>query len=338
MMRRTLAALAAFYLALVHPAAAQTTFKLRASLDTSATHARTVSVADYLKTLEERSAGKIQTELFHSSALFRDRDVAKALRQGAIEMAVPGNWVLTSFVPNADIFDLPCLFGKSLPVNYAVADGKAGQLIDDELKQKLEVVVLGPWLPLGYNNVYTTNKPVESFDDLKGLKIRNSGGAGQTLRTRFFGAQPNVTAWPDVPLALSQGTFEGVDSTNESLASAKLWDSGIRYGFLDKEWVGYYVPMISKAFYDKLPADLQKLVVDVWREKIGQYRTNMEAAQDQAGATLREHGVKLVAPTDAQLAAMREQMMPKMDDWAKELRITPAMLAVVKPECTKPGS
>ena len=141
-----------------------------------------------------------------------------------------------------------------------------------------------------------------------------------------------------MPLALSQGTFEGVDSTNESLASAKLWESGIRYGFLDKEWVGYYVPLVSKAFYDKLPADLQKLVVDVWRDKIGEYRTNMEAAQEHAATTLREHGVKLVEPTDTQLASMRQQMMPKMDEWAKELRITPAMLAVVKPECTKPGT
>lgn len=334
------AIVAAFLLAqsmLATAALAQQVFTIRASLDTSATHARTISVGDYLKTLGERSGGRIKTELFHSGALFRDRDVAKALRQGAIEMAVPGNWVLTGFVPDADIFDLPCLFGRSLPMNYTVADGKAGQMIDDELEHKLEVVVLGPWLPLGYNNVYTTNKAIDTFDDLKGLKIRNSGGAGQSLRTRFFGAQPNVTAWPDVPLALSQGTFEGVDSTNESLASAKLWESGIRYGFLDKEWVGYYVPLVSRSFYDKLPADLQKLVVDVWREKIGGFRSTMETAQEQAGKTLEEHGVKLVRPTDAQLGAMRDKMMPKMDEWAKELRITPAMLSIVKPECEKPG-
>lgn len=335
------AVIAAFLLAqsmLATTAWAQQSFTLRASLDTSVTHARTISVADYLKTLQERSGGRIKTELFHSGALFRDRDVAKALRQGAIEMAVPGNWVLTSFVPNADIFDLPCLFGRSLSANYAVADGKAGMMINDELKQKLDVVVLGPWLPLGYNNVYTTNKPVNSFDDLKGLKIRNSGGAGQSLRTSFFGAQPNVTAWPDVPLALSQGTFEGVDSTNESLVSAKLWESGIHYGFIDKEWVGYYVPLVSRAFYNKLPSDLQTLVTEVWREKIGGYRTTMENAQEQAGKTLEEHGVKLATASDGQLAAMRQQMMPKMDSWAKELRITPAMLAIVKPECEKPGT
>lgn len=320
------------------PAWAQAPFKLRASLDTSATHARTIAVADYLKALQDRSGGRIQTELFHSSALFRDRDVAKALRQGAIEMAVPGNWVLTAFVSNADIFDLPCLFGRPTGVVYAVADGKAGQMIDEELVKKLDVVVLGPWLPLGYNNIYTTVKPVNSFQDLAGMKIRNSGGAGQTLRARFFGAQPNVTAWPDVPLALSQGTFEGVASTDESLASAKLWESGIHFGFADKEFIGFYVPMVSQAFYNKLPPDLQKMVVDVWRERIPLNREKMEQAQAQARKTLEAHGVQVVSPSDQDLAAMRRTMIPKLDDWAKELRISPAMLSVVKAECVDSGS
>ncbi len=336
--RRIFVAFIALMLMPAGGAWAQTAFKLRASLDTSATHARTIAVTDFLKQLQDRSGGRIQTELFHSGALFRDRDVAKALRQGAVEMAVPGNWVLTSFVSNADIFDLPCLFGQPTGAVYVVADGKAGQMIDDELQKKLEVVVLGPWLPLGYNNIYTTAKVVKSFDDLAGMKIRNSGGAGQALRARFFGAQPNVTAWPDVPLALSQGTFEGVASTDESLASAKLWESGIHFGFADKEFIGFYIPMLSQSFYSKLPPDLQKLVTDVWRENIAGYRAGMERAQAEARKTLEQHGVQFVLPSDQALAAMRARMMPKLDEWAKELRISSAMLDLVKADCKNTGS
>jgi TRAP-type transport system periplasmic protein len=72
-----------------------------------------------------------------------------------------------------------------------------------------------------------------------------------------------VTAWPDVPLALSQGTFDGLSSTDESLASAKLWESGVKYGFADREFVGFYVAMISESFYKKLPPDLQTPVIDL---------------------------------------------------------------------------
>ena len=95
-MRRIFAAAVGLWVVLGGTGLAQAVFKMRASVDTSPTHARTVAVADYLKELQERSGGRIQTELFSSAALFRDRDVAKALRQGAIEMAVPGSWVGTT--------------------------------------------------------------------------------------------------------------------------------------------------------------------------------------------------------------------------------------------------
>jgi TRAP-type transport system periplasmic protein len=68
-------------------ASAEAQFKMRASVDTSSTHGRTLAVGDYLKKLQEKSGGRIETELFHSGQLFRDRDVVKALRQGAVEMA-----------------------------------------------------------------------------------------------------------------------------------------------------------------------------------------------------------------------------------------------------------
>lgn len=316
----------------------QTVFKMRASLDTSPTHARTIAVADYLKKLQEQSGGRIETELFSSGQLFRDRDVVKALRQGGIEMAVPGNWVLTGFVPNADVFQLPSFFGQPAPVVYAAVDGGIGTIISDELQSKLSVKLLGPWLPLGYQNTYSTSKPIRSFADMAGMKIRNSGGAGQAIRAKFFNAQPNMTAWPDVPLALSQGTFDGLSSTDESLASAKLWDSGVKYGFEDHEFIGFYIPMVSEAFYKKLPSDLQQLVVKVWTDNIGNYRKSMEAAQTQARKTLESNGISFYSPPASDLVDIRNKMMPTQDATAKELRITPELLKKVNTDASLHGS
>ncbi|WP_158742291.1 TRAP transporter substrate-binding protein DctP [Acidisphaera sp. L21] len=337
-MGRILAAVIMVLTAISSPAWAQATYKLRASVDTSPSHARTISVADYLKTLQERSGGRIQTELFSSGQLFRDRDVAKALRQGAIEMAVPGSWVLTGFVPDADVFQLPAFFGQPAPVVYGAVDGGVGKAISDELEAKLGVKPIGAWLPLGYQNTYSTGKPIHSFADLAGMKIRNSGGAGQAIRAKFFNAQPNMTAWPDVPLALSQGTFDGLSSTDESLASAKLWDSGVKYGFEDHEFIGFYIPMVSDGFYKKLPPDLQKLLVDVWNENIATYRSNMEAAQTRARKTLEANGIVFVAPPDTALADIRKRMLPMQDAVAKELRITPALQQLVSTDKALNGS
>jgi TRAP-type C4-dicarboxylate transport system substrate-binding protein len=313
-------------------AMAQAPLKLRASVDTSATHGRTIAAADFLKKLQAASGGRIETELFHSGQLFRDRDVAKALRQGSVEMAIPGTWVMTGFVPDTDVFQLPIFYGQPSDVVHRVIDGQVGQAINKELEEKLGVKVLGPWLDLGYQNVYSTSKPLNDFGDMAGMKIRNSGGAGQFARAKFFNAQPNMTAWPDVPLALSQGTFDGLSSTNESLASAKLWESGVKYGFEDHSFMGEYIPLMSETFWKKLPPDLQKLMIDLWRDNIATYRKNMEDAQIEARHLLDQHGVKFVDPSAERLAEVRNKMLPLQDDIAKELRITPSLVTQIMSE------
>jgi TRAP-type transport system periplasmic protein len=330
-MRNWLAGALAF-VALGTTVHADDAFKLRASVDTSAAHARTIALADYLKKLQEASGGRIQTELFHSGQLFRDRDVAKGLRQGSVDMAAPGSWLLTGFVPDTDVFQLPTFFGQPSTAVYSLVDGKIGQLISGELETKLGTKLIGAWLPLGYQNLYSTKKPITSFEDLAGMKMRNSGGAGQSARSSFFHATPNMTAWPDVPLALSQGTFDGLGSTDESLASAKLWESGIKYGFADHEFIGFYIPMVSETFWKKLPPDLQKLMVDVWQQNIGGYRQAMEEAQNKARLTLEQNGVKFINPSDQQLAEARQKMLPTQEALAKELRISPALLSLVESE------
>ena len=97
-------ALAAAALALLplSPAAAEP-IRFRVSLDTAPTHHRNITTAEYVKMLEEASGGELKGEIFASGALFRDRDVAKALRQGGTEMAIPGEWNLPGFVPDTDI-------------------------------------------------------------------------------------------------------------------------------------------------------------------------------------------------------------------------------------------
>jgi len=309
--------------------AAEDQIRLRCSLDTAPSHLRNVSVSDYLKKLETASNGRISPQVFHSGQLFPDLQVGKALLEGQIEMAVPGHWTMTGLIPDADFFQLPVLYGRSLEVVHKAMEGGAGQLVAAQIERRLRARVLGPWLDLGFQNWYSTNKPLTAFDDLKGLKIRNPGGAGNAWRTRFMGAIPNTTAWPQVPLALSQGTFDALISTNESLASAKLWEAGIKYAIEDHQFVGEYIPMVSLAFWNKLPADLQRLMTNLWKENIETYRTNMATAQTQARKTLEDHGVKYFDPSPQQIAELRKRMMAEQDQLAKDIKMSPDLVKMV---------
>jgi len=247
-------------------------------------------------------------------------------------MAAPGSWTITGIVSDADCFQLPVLYGQPIDLIHKIIDGKPGQYLNGQIQQKLRSHVLGPYLDLGFQNWYSSNKPIAALADLKGMKIRNSGGAGQAWRARFLGAIPNTTAWPNVPLALSQGTFDGLVSSNESLVSAKLWDAGVKFAIEDHQWIAVYIPLLSQVFWDKLTPDQQKMMSELWVQNVPTYRANMAAAQTKARGTLQEHGIKFSDPSAEENAAERKKMMAEQDQVAKDIKVSPEMVKLIMAE------
>lgn len=307
-------------------AVAQEPIKMRISIEVAGTHKRTELVQKYAEEVNKRSGGKLHAEVFHSAQLFRDRDVAKALRQGGAEMATPGPWNLTGIEPNMDLPQVPSMYGRSGEEVHRVSDGEVGKLMNDMLEKKLGVKVIGRWLDLGASNTFSTAKPLNGPADLKGLKIRTSGGAGQMVRVKFFDGVPNFTAWPDVPLALSQGTFDALFTTNESTQSAKLWESGVKYSLQDQQFYAQYMPMVSGGFWSKLSPDLQKVVTGAWEEHIDAMRKTMAEAQAKALETMKQNGVTVVVPTKAQIEETRTRLMTTQDEVIKELKLDKALV------------
>jgi TRAP-type C4-dicarboxylate transport system substrate-binding protein len=305
---------------------------LRCSLETVPTHTRNASIRDYLARVEQASGGKIKTQLFESGQLFPDIQVGKALLQGQIEMAVPGSWSLTGIAPDADFLQLPVLYARSIEMVHRAVDGRPGKLLAEQIEQKLSAHVIGPWLDLGFFNWYSTSKDLDTYADLKGMKIRNNGGAGQAWRTQFMGAVPNTTPLPAVALALSQGTFDGLITSFETIASGQYWDAGIRHALEDHQFVGEYIPIVSLAFWRKLSPDLQQIFTDAWRQNIATYRANMADAQSRARDLVKAHGITVVVPTAGDIYLMRREMLAAQDEVAKLSKISPDMMAAVSAE------
>lgn len=302
---------------------------LRCSLDTAPSHVRNIAIADYLKKIEAGSGGRITTELFASGQLFADLDIAKALIQGQVEMACPGLWTQTGFVPDADFCQLPVLYGRTLEEAHKAFDGAAGAHLNEQFTKKLRARVLGKWLDLGYQGWYSAAKPITALADLKGRKIRSPGGAGIAWRIKFVGAIANTTAWPNVPLALSQGTFDGLVSTNMSLDSAKLWEAGVKHAYEDRQFLGEYVPLVANSFWTQLPADLQTLMTETWEQNIAAYRASTAQGQRDARAEMEKNAVHFVSAPEAEIEQTRKAMMVQQDAMAREIKVSAEMVRLV---------
>ena len=320
-------AIAAPYLA--RNARADDAIKLRCSLDTAPSHPRNRAIVDYLGKLDEASQGKIKGEVFHSGQLFADLNVTKALLQGQVDMASPGTWTMTGLVPDCDFCQLPVLYSPPIELFRRCADGAPGEHVNKQLEGKVRSHVVGPWLELGNENWYTTKKEVRSLEDFNGLKIRSPGGAGISWRIAFAHGIPNVTPWPNVPLALSQGTFDGLVSSDESCTSGKLWEAGLKYSYADHQFFANYIPMVSDAFWSKLGEPERKLLRDVWAANVDRYRAMSAKSQADARVTMTANGVTFADPPADQVAADRKRMIAAQADLVRDTKLSAEIVKLV---------
>ena len=257
-------------------------------------------------------------------------NVAKALVQGQAEMAVPGVWTLTGFVPDCDMLNLPVFYGHALDVVHPIIDGKPGAAVNDAPREQAEGQ--SAW-SLARSRLHQLVQHQKTAQHPR--RPRRHEAAATPAAPPRPGAPPssapfqNTTPCPEVPLALSQGAFDGLATTDESCASASLWDSGVHYALEDHQNVGEYIPMLSGSFWEQLTPDLRTLVVQVWHDNIPAYRQSMADAQARARATMAARGIHVVDVPEAELVETRNRMLPRQDEAAKLFKVRPEVVQLV---------
>lgn len=316
-----------FVAACVTPAQAEPeTFRI--SLDTGPNHLRNITVSAFIKELRARTEGKLSVVLFHSGQVAKGRDTPKALYWGLIDMSVTAIPHLARYVPDANVYSLPVFYGLPVEVTRRAIAGPLGTEINLQLEDKLQVRVLRPYVELGYTVTFTTDQKVHNTADHSGLKLRSPGGAAAVARIRLLGASPIALPFGDVPLALSQGALDGINSTFETVRSGKLWDSGLSYAYADQGEVLFYVPMISKKFWDRSPQDVRDAIIEAWGAAAANVGAFSEQRQADARREFEAGGGQVVDADAAELTKSRDAMLPDLNRLAVELNIDPDLIAL----------
>jgi C4-dicarboxylate-binding protein DctP len=305
-------------------ALAETKFKV--VLDTGPNHIRNLTVSTFLEKFKAATNGEYVGELFENGQLMSSRDEPKAIARGDIAMAVPTTSVLSNYETNYSLLELPMFSGLSPKVTNALVDGEIGQKLDQAASDRLGLVIPGRWLLLGFADTFSTKKPIKTFADMKSMKIRVPGGAASVAHYKALGGDSVAMAFGDVPLALSQGTIDALLTTNETIRSSKLVEAGVKNGFVDHVTALYYVPIVSKQFWNGLSPAHQKAFKDIWNGLIDGERDEALKRQDSARQENEKAGIVFVEPSEAELADARKLLMASQDEVVASLKIDPALV------------
>ena len=303
---------------------------MRITVDTGPNHIRNIVVRNFAESLARELPGHFEVKIYDSGQLYSDRDVVKGLLWDEVEMALPSTLQLARFEPSADVTSLPMFYGQPPNIIHCVLDGELGNAVAEQVEEHLDVVVLLPYLDLGYVNLFSTEVPLTGFEDVTGLKVRVPGGIGNIQRLHLQGAYPISIPWSDVPLALSQGNIDAVATTFETMQSSTLWEVGIRYGLEDRAMFIQYVPLLRRKFWEQMEAPIQDRFLQIWREAMDDARSLAEERQVLARENAIKHGVVVVTPPDQKVVAQRRQLQERQGDFVRVLKISQDILEIAE--------
>ncbi|MGE4584547.1 MAG: TRAP transporter substrate-binding protein [Sphaerochaeta sp.] len=256
----------------------------------------TKTIIKYKELVEAASNGSIKLVVHHSGELGNDAEALQSTRMGTIDIIFAGTSGFTSFYDKAKILDLPFLFNSAEDA-YNIVNGSIGEQIFADLGS-VGLVYLSEG-DNGMRHIATTNRPINSVADVKGLKIRVPTSKMYLDVWSALGATPVALALNELAIALANGTAEAQDNATYHLVANATYDDIKYYSFINYMWMGCTMAMNQKA-WDKLSTDQQKILKEQAKVAAKYSFDTIEKDNVTATEVLKKAGVQFNTNPDIQ--------------------------------------
>ncbi|PXW60197.1 C4-dicarboxylate TRAP transporter substrate-binding protein [Chelatococcus asaccharovorans] len=286
--------------ALVGAAAAQD-FKLRFATSVANTEEASYKEMQALAArVKERSKGRLEMQLFPAEQLGAQKKVNEMISSGANMMNMTDYGQLGQFVPDAGVLAGPYIFGSLAEADKLFAS-PVFKDVSDKLEQKGIKIIMANGL-FGARHMLS-DKPIRKPDDLKGLTVRVPPSPIMVETFKDFGARPTEIPWGEVYNALQSNVVNAAEAPFGAIWGSKLQEvrkvvSKTNHQLMFTAWV------TSTGFFDKLPADLQAILIEEGKVSAKNLTKATLEQDDQFAKMLEKAGVTLV--TDIDVAAFQK--------------------------------
>lgn len=242
----------------------------------------------FKKEVEEKSNGNITVKIYANSTLGGDRDMVEGMQSGTVDIALVAG-VLGNFEPSIQLLEIPYLFHDKDEYDKII-DGEVGQEIKDRVLEKTDIRILNFW-DRGPRQV-TSNKPINTVEDIKGLKIRIPEINAMKVVWEAMGASPITMAWNEVYTALEQGVVEAQENPIPFIYSGGIHEVQ-KYIAITNHKYEYVTFPIAETKWKSLTEEQQKIVQDAaeaatkWQdEEVIRITENLTKEIEESGVTI----------------------------------------------------
>lgn len=260
----------------------------------------------FAEEVDRLSDGRMKIEVYPNSTLGGDRDLLESCADGDIPFIVQNTAPQVTFMKDLAVFDLPAVFDSL-----------------DDLREKVDEPVFRSSIESIYENggyhllgiadqgfrVMSTNKKVETIDDLKGQKIRTMENPYHLQFWKALKASPTPMSFSEVYIGLQQHTIDAQENPYEVIVSNRLYEQ--QDYIVETNHLPHLITLIvNDTFYKDLSKDDQK-ILDVAASIAGAYAREMSDQRiDQKKEEIKNSGTQIIELDEETMDEIREKSEP----------------------------
>lgn len=251
----------------------------------------TYAIDRVVKAVDQKTNGRLKIHHYPAAQLGGERDIMEAVTMGAVQGIMAG--VGATYIDQRQtIYNYPYLFKDFDHLLRFRQTPAIKEFVT--FNESHNLVELDTWFR-GIRHTNTTKKLVNRLEDLKGLKIRVPESRAQIVGFEALGAKPTPMARPEVYTALQLGTLDGQESDVR-----EMWGFGL-YEVCKTIAITKHIVLggsffVNKKFYESLPADLKKALVESVKEGGVWVRKEFEDGELKVLGDLEKKGMTKTTP------------------------------------------
>jgi tripartite ATP-independent transporter DctP family solute receptor len=244
--------------------------------------------------VKERTGGRICVEVFHSAQLGEEKDTIEQTKFGVIDLNRVSMGPFNNLIEETKVVSLPFIF-RSVEHMHKVMDGDIGAEIAAAFEPHGFVALA--FYDGGSRSFYNSKKPIDSIDDLAGMKVRVMQSDVFVDMMTALGANATPMPYGEVYSAIQTGVIDGAENNWPSFESSGHYEVA-GYYTLNQHLIVPEVLVMSKVSWDKLSPEDQEILRQAARDSMPVNRQLWAAREKESEDKVRAAGVQIIDNID----------------------------------------
>jgi len=263
----------------------------------------------------EKSGGRLYVDFRPLAQLGGEKDVINKLKLGAVHGMLSSSVAAQNVADTLGIVNLPYVVDTFDKLDKFRNTPELWEpFTQSTLKNGIMTVDVTGYGPYGW----ATNTPVRNIDDARTINFRIAEAPVNADFYKAWGMKFTVMPWPDVPQALQTGVITGLDHTAIVCNITKKFTIAKNFTELDYAQ-GLFIHLMNKRWFDKLPADLQKILLETIAEESAKTREATKQQHNDQVAKAKEAGVEFFQLSAADQQQLVDLAAPVYEKWGAKI-------------------